>query len=169
MALEGVRHMIYYGRTSYDIQLGFVTETVAYDVSTICELAHQLGGHDEDMLDLFLDLDQPLRQRKQELGLQGIRKAHVKLACYYLDVGETGRARRIAHDMRAEPTDRLASIREQLERVETKDFWEITDRGRNFEYMPPGQRGRMATFFALVEEEALADAAPAAGSAGGSG
>jgi hypothetical protein len=33
-AIDGVRHMIYYGRTSYDMQLGFVTETVAYDVST---------------------------------------------------------------------------------------------------------------------------------------
>ena len=32
IAIEGVRHMIYYGRTSYDMQLGFVTETVAYDV-----------------------------------------------------------------------------------------------------------------------------------------
>jgi hypothetical protein len=166
IAVEAVRHMIYYGRTSYDLQLGFVTETVAYDVSAVCELAHQLGGHDEDMLDLFLDLDQPLRQRKQELGLQGIRKAQVKLACYYLDVGETARARRIAHDMRAEPADRLASIREQLERVESKDFWEIIDRGRNFEYMPPRQRGQMATFFAWVEEEAVRDAPVVAGAAG---
>jgi hypothetical protein len=109
------------------------------------------------MLDLFLDLDQPLRKSKQEVGLQGIRKAQVKLACYYLDVGEAARARRIAHDMRVEPADRLASIREQLERVESKDFWEIIDRGRNFEYMPPRQRGQMATFFAWVEEEAAAE------------
>jgi hypothetical protein len=154
VATEAVRHMIYYGRTSYDMQLGFVTETVAYDVSALCELAHQLGGHDQEMLELFLELDQPLRARKQEVGLQGIRKAQVKLACYYLDAGEEGRARRIARDMRAEPPDRLASIREQLERVESKDFWEIIDRGRNFEYMPPRQRGRMATFFAWIEEEA---------------
>lgn len=154
IAIDSVRHMIYYGRTSYDMQLGFVTETVAYDVSALCELAHQLGGHDDDMLGLFLDLDQPLRQRKQEVGLQGIRKAQVKLACYYLEAGEPARARRIAHDMREEPADRLLSIREQLERVESKDFWEIIDRGRNFEYMPPHQRGQMATFFAWVEEEA---------------
>jgi hypothetical protein len=151
VANAAVRHMIYYGRTSYDMQLGFVTETVAYDVSALCELAHQLGGHDDEMLRLFLDLDQPLRARKQELGLQGIRKAQVKLACYYLDVGETDRARRIAQDMHDEPADRLASIRDQLERVESKDFWEIIDRGRNFEYMPPRQRGQMAPFFRMLE------------------
>jgi len=168
IAIDAVGHMIYYGRTSYDMQLGFVTETVAYDVSALCELAHQLGGHDDDMLGLFLDLDQPLRQRKQEVGLQGIRKAQVKLACYYLEAGEPSRARRIAHDMRAEPPDRLASIREQLERVESKDFWEIIDRGRNFEYMPPRQRGQMATFFAWVEEEAgdRSQAAPEAAASG---
>jgi hypothetical protein len=154
VAIESVGHMNYYGRTSYDMQLGFVTETVAYDVSALCELAHQLGRHDEDMLELFLELDQPLRARKQEVGLQGIRKAQVKLACYYLEHGEPDRARRIARDMRAEPEDRLRSIREQLERVESKDFWEIIDRGRNFEYMPPKQRGQMETFFAWVVEEA---------------
>ena len=165
-ATEAVRHMIYYGRTSYDMQLGFVTETVAYDVSSVCELAHQLGRADDEMLDLFLDLDQPLRARKQELGLQGIRKAQVKLACYYLEAGEPARARRIAHDMREEPLDRLQSIREQLERVESKDFWEIIDRGRNFEYMPPRQRGQMATFFQWVEEEA-AGGAPEAAAPGG--
>src|SRR5678816_3802699 len=87
IALEGVRHMIYYGRTSYDLQLGFVTETVAYDVGAICEFAHQqTGGRlDERMLTMFLDLDQPLRAKRQESALQGIRKAQLKLACYYLD------------------------------------------------------------------------------------
>jgi len=156
IASDAVGHMNYYGRTSYDMQLGFVTETVAYDISALCELAHQIGGHDEQMLGLFLELDQPLRARKQELGLQGIRKAQVKLACYYLEAGESARARRIAHDMCMETGDRLRQIREQLERVESKDFWEIIDRGRNFEYMPPKQRARMDTFFAWVEEEAAA-------------
>jgi len=154
VAIEAVGHMNYYGRTSYDMQLGFVTETVAYDISALCELAHQLGRHDEALLELFLELDQPLRARKQELGLQGIRKAQVKLACYYLDAGEAERARRIARDMCQEPEDRLRSIREQLERVESKDFWEIIDRGRNFEYMPPKQRRQMETFFGWVNEEA---------------
>src|SRR6185436_19658351 len=56
VALDGVRHMIYYGRTSYDMQLGFVTETVAYDVSALCEFAHtqRPGGLDDEMLALFL-------------------------------------------------------------------------------------------------------------------
>ena len=45
---------------------------------------------------------------------------------------------------------RMTSIREQLTRVETKEFWEIIDRGRNFEYMPPKQKEQMAKFYALL-------------------
>src|SRR5678815_3863261 len=123
IALEGVRHMIYYGRTSYDMQLGFVTETVAYDVSALCELSHaSKRGRDLDdkMLGMFLELDQPLRLKRQESGLQGIRKAQIKLACYYLAVGAEAEAKRIALDMAGEDRARLTSIREQLARVESK-------------------------------------------------
>ena len=148
LAADAVGHMIYYGRTSYDLQLGFVTETVAYDVGALCELAHQQGQRDGAMLTAFLDLDQPLRARRQESALVGIRKAQVKLACYYLEAGAADRAARIADDLRAEPLDRLQTIREQLERVDSKDFWEIIDRGRNFEFMPLPQRRQMAAFFA---------------------
>jgi hypothetical protein len=163
LAIAGVKHMIYYGRTSYDMQLGFVTETVAYDVSALCEFAHshkpitttvvQHGPGpdlDEQMLAMFLELDQPLRLKRQESGLQGIRKAQIKLACYYLATGADERAHKIALDMAGEDRDRLKSIREQLGRVESKEFWEIIDRGRNFEYMPPKQREQMERFFAML-------------------
>jgi len=153
LALEGVRHMIYYGRTSYDMQLGFVTETVAYDVSALCEYAHALkkgGDLDDRMLAMFLELDQPLRLRRQEAGLQGIRKAQIKLACYYLAAGAEARAKRIAVDMAGEDRERLRVIREQLSRVESKEFWEIIDRGRNFEYMPPRQKEQMGRFFGML-------------------
>jgi hypothetical protein len=152
VALEGVRHMIYYGRTSYDMQLGFVTETVAYDVSALCEFAHAQGRNlDSKMLELFLDLDQPLRMKKQEAGLQGIRKAQIKLACYYLAVGAGDRAKLIAADMVGEDRERLVAARDALAQVETKEFWEIIDRGRNFEYMPRKQKDQLDRFFAMLQ------------------
>jgi hypothetical protein len=162
LALDGVRHMIYYGRTSYDMQLGFVTETVAYDVSALCEFAHTQGqsgqgraGLDDEILAMFLELDQPLRVKRQESGLQGVRKAQVKLACYYLAAGITDRAARIAADMTGEDRERLRSIRDQLARVESKKYWEIIDRGRNFDYMPPRQKEQMDRFFAMLDHDAV--------------
>jgi len=135
--------MIYYGHVSYDMKLTFVTETVAYDVSALCQYAHELGTKEQKaMLDAFLDLDRPLRTKSL-----GVRKAQVKLAAYYIALGEEQKARLVSRDMESEPPDRLLAIKSALESVTSKDFWEIIDRGRNFEYMPPKQREALATFF----------------------
>jgi Predicted membrane protein (DUF2254) len=150
-AVEGVRHMFYYGHVSYDMKLTFVTETVAYDVSTLCQIASELALPEEDeMLRMFLELDRPLRVSSQETALLGVRKAQVKLAAYYLSQDQEAKARLIAKDMQSEPADRLSSIRRALESVTSKDFWEIIDRGRNFEFMPEKQRARLAEFFAWL-------------------
>ncbi len=151
-ALEGVKHMAYYGHVSFDMKLTFVTETVAYDVSSLCQYANELGSAQEDaMLSQFLQLDRPLRVSAQESALLGVRKAQVKLAAYYLMRGLEDKARLISRDMEHEPPERLASIRRALESVTSKDFWEIIDRGRNFEYMPPAQRACLETFFSWLD------------------
>ncbi len=147
-ALEGLKHMIYYGHVSFDMKLTFVTETVAYDVSSLVEWAHTLQLDIEDeMLENFLGLDRPLRTQSQEGALVGVRKAQVKLASYYLLKGCEQNARRIADDMSHEPKARLTSIHDALSSVTTKDFWEIIDRGRNFEFMPKEQRAQLDRFF----------------------
>lgn len=150
-AVEGVRHMSYYGHVSFDMKLTFVTETVAYDVSTLCQVASEAGlPQEDDILRMFLELDRPLRVSSQETALLGVRKAQVKLAAYYLSQDSpksAEKARLIAQDMQGEPPERLQSIRRALEAVTSKDFWEIIDRGRNFEFMPEKQRARLAEFF----------------------
>jgi hypothetical protein len=152
VALEGVRHMTYYGHVSYDMKLTFVTETVAYDVSALCQAACEHRSPEEDeMLSQFLELDRPLRTSAQESALLGVRKAQVKLAAYYLMQGHEDKARLISRDMEHEPPARLISIRQALENVTSKDFWEIIDRGRNFEYMPPSQRACLAQFFGWLK------------------
>ena len=152
VAVEGVKHMQYYGHVSFDMKLTFVTETIAYDVSALCQYAHELGSEGEQqLLDFFLEMDRPLSVRSQEKGLLGVRKAQVKLAAYYLLKGEETKARLIADDMASEPPERLLTIRAELERVVSKDFWEIIDRGRNFEYMPPRQRTKMLEFFGWLK------------------
>ena len=160
-ALEGLRHMIYYGHVSFDMKLTFVTETVAYDVSSLVESAHSLGLSVEDsMLESFLDLDRPLRTQSQEGALIGVRKAQVKLATYYLVRGCSERARRIADDMSHEPKLRLMSIFDALSSVTSKDFWEIIDRGRNFEFMPDEQRAQLHEFFSWLDLPSKPDQAP---------
>ncbi len=150
-ALQGVKHMSFYGHVSFDMKITFVTETVAWDVSALCQYANELGSEvEDDMRGLFLELDRPLRVSIQESALLGVRKAQVKLAAFYLMRGDEYKARLIAQDMEHEPVERLTSIRRALEAVTSKEYWEITDRGRNFEYMPPAQRACLAKFFSWL-------------------
>ncbi|MBL8545316.1 MAG: DUF2254 domain-containing protein [Hyphomonadaceae bacterium] len=158
-ALDCVRHMKYYGLVAFDMDLTFVTETVAYDMSTLAQIANQVGSPCEgQILAEFLELDRPPFVRGQDKALMGVRKAQTKLAAYYILAEQEDRARAIANDMRDEPAERLRQIRRQLEVVADKDFWEITDRGRNFEYMPPKQRACLATFFEWLNIENTAAA-----------
>lgn len=151
MAIEAVGYLAYYGRMSFGLELPFVTETIAYDFSTLCQVAAESKASCEpQLLERFLQLDQPLRKGSDEPALLGIRKAQVKLATFYLANGQIHKARLICEDMRHEPRDRLSAIRSALEGVTKKDFWEIIDRGRNFEYMPDAQRRTLAQFFAWI-------------------
>ncbi len=148
LAMEAAGYLNYYGHVCFDIKLTFVTETIAYDVSALCQLAHELNSPcRRGLLQSFLELDRPLRARSQEAAVLGVRKAQVKLAAYFLSVGAESEARLVEVDMRDEPLGRLESIRYALESVTTKDFWEIIDRGRNFEYMPEAQRNMLPRFF----------------------
>ena len=127
---------------------------MAYDLSTLAQLASELNSPAEhDILAEFLELDRPPHMRGQQKALLGVRKAQVKLAAYYLAANQESRAREIAEDMREEPRERLLTIQNQLASVESKEFWEIIDRGRNFEYMPPAQRAHLATFFKWLDVE----------------
>jgi len=160
-AADGVRHMKYYGLLGFEMDLSFVTETVAYDLSSLAQYANEISSLAEtDILDEFLELDRPPFVRSEDRALLGVRKAQVKLAAFYIATDQEHRARAIANDMRDEPKERLAKIRRQLENVGSKDFWEIIDRGRNFEYMPPAQRECLATFFDWLDVEAVAGPGP---------
>jgi predicted membrane protein DUF2254 len=165
-AATAVGYMKYYGHVSYDMKLPFVTETVAYDIGTLCEVAHELGVEEEkQILDTFLELDRTTARRSEERALMGVRKAQVKLAAYYLMKDDREKARLVYHDMEHDPPERLHAIRDELERVETKDFWEIIDRGRNFEFMPPRQKKAMRRFFTWfdgIESKVVATPTPAA-------
>ncbi len=151
VAAEAVAHMKYYGHVGYDIKLPFVTETVAYDMAALCELACELELREEGMLrETFLELDRATA-RSHEQALKGVRKAQAKLAAYYLARELRDKARVIFRDMEHDPPERLRAIKDELDRVDSKDFWEIIDRGRNFEYMPPPQKEAMRRFFSWFE------------------
>jgi len=153
-------HLRYYGQIAHGMELAFVTETVAYDLATLCERAYavtvaqpdgegaadRVSVHDA-VLRTLLELDREAESKTQESMLRGVRKAQAKLASYYLVAGAEEHARRIFTDMREERAERLGSIRDELLRIESKDFWEVIDRGTNFDYVDAQRKAQLRVFF----------------------
>jgi len=147
--VEIATHFKYYAGLARGNGLGFVTETAAYDLCALCEVAsvHQADCQDR-LLAIFLQVDHAPETPAEERALRGVRKAQAKLASYYLSTGETARAQAIVDDMAGESAERLRSIRDEMLAVTTKDFWEVVDRGANFDYLPEPRKERLRQFFA---------------------
>jgi hypothetical protein len=147
-AVEIARHFKYYGQLAFHMDLGFVLETAAYDLCALNERAFDLGVPQRtELLRIFLQVDKEGEGASREASLRGVRKAQVRLATWYLLHGDVHAAREVFHDMRDEKPARLASIRDEMLSVTSADFWEITDRGTNFDYIPPERKRRLVEFF----------------------
>lgn len=154
LACEGVSFIKYYGHVAFDADLDFVTETAAHDIAELCQFCHRHGyaAAEQRILRQLLDLDaeEPARGYPQLRGLKGVRKAQAKLAVYYISVGAEANARMIAADMRDDSPGLQQSIRDDLARAESPHFWEIVDRGTNFEYLPENERVQLDVFFSWL-------------------
>ena len=152
-----VKHMIYYGRTSNSGGLPFVTVTVAHDVRVLCERAFVCAReHVHEMLRLFLTLDQASEDQGEEVALLGVRRAQSILGAFFLDQGVEELAEQIRFDMRDEPAVRLRRIRDEILSVDEHKFWEITDRGFNFDWVEPRLRPLIGAFFGPIIDRAEA-------------
>ncbi|NCG19284.1 MAG: DUF2254 domain-containing protein [Rhodobacterales bacterium] len=154
LVLQLAEHIKYYGQLAFSAKLGFILESAAYDLCSLLESVSDRNSECHDtLLRVFLDVDRkPDGGTAQEISLRGVRKAQIKLATHYLIRGKEDLARRIYADMKDDNIDKLQSIRKQLLAVETLEFWEVSDRGINFEYLPPDRRAQLNTFFSWFPE-----------------
>jgi len=147
---EIARYFKYYGQLSYQVKLPFILETVAYDLCALNQLAFDTKSPVADeLLGVFLKVDKEGEaEAEQEASLRGVRKAQVKLAAHYLVNGDKDRAYRVYEDMKQEEPIRMASIRDELLSVQTPEFWEISDRGVNFDFLDTERKKTLDGFFA---------------------
>ncbi len=148
LAIDIARHFQYYGLVSFHAKLPFILETVAYDLCALNEYAFDRGSPAApELLRIFLEVDKESEGEVQEQSLRGVRKAQVKLATHYLLKGNRELAEEVFRDMAGERRERMASIRDELLSVKSAEFWEISDRGVNFDYLPPPQKDKLRQFF----------------------
>jgi hypothetical protein len=90
-----------------------------------------------------------------------VRKAQIKLATYYLVHGEERFARQIHDDMKNEKEERLRSIHRELLDVQEAEYWEVVDRGINFDYLPEDRRAALDVYFKWFDPSGADSSAPA--------
>jgi PAS domain-containing protein len=147
-AAEIASYFKYYGQISYSANLPFILETVAYDLCALNEMAFDNKSEIADrIMRIFLMVDKESEGEVQEASLRGVRKAQIKLATYLLVKGDKVRARTIYQDMENEAPTRIGSIRDELLAVQSQDFWEISDRGVNFDYLSVDRKSTLKHFF----------------------
>ena len=149
--LEVANRIRYYGRLASASELPFLLEVAAYDLSHMVEAAADKSTARDALLEVLLAIDHEGAE-----NLLGVRKAQIQLATFFLERGEDAPARRIAADLVGERRGLLLTAREEIEREISPHYWEITDRGSNFSYLPPERRARLGAFFALVAESTSA-------------
>ncbi|MEZ4317330.1 MAG: DUF2254 family protein [Myxococcota bacterium] len=152
--LEVATHIRFYGQLAFAMNTGFILETAAFDLCSLLERVHEKRSpcHDHMLIGIFLELDrEPEGGKTQEASLRGVRKAQIKLATHYLVHGDEDSARRIHQDMRGERRERILSIRAELEAVTEQEYWEVSDRGINFEWLPPERRAMLPLFFSWFD------------------
>ncbi|MCS5635630.1 MAG: DUF2254 domain-containing protein [Myxococcota bacterium] len=160
-AIEIGGFMRYYGQLAYTVDLAFLLETVAYDLFRLIEFSeHHQSPATDRLLETFLEVDRPEEPGAgDEDRLLGVRRIQAQLGIALLARGDHSRARRVQQDMREERPERLALVRDELLRETHRAYWEFTDRGVNFAYLPPELRPQLDEFFAAFE--GLAPPAPA--------
>lgn len=146
-------HMRSYGVLAWRSGLGFVLETTAYDLGVLLEHLHARGAPEHDgVLSILLEVDrEPDDDQRQDAALRGVRKAQIKLATYYLARSAPELARRVAEDLRTESRARLEQLRAELEGTVEPEYWEISDRPTNFDYLPAEQRACLDAFYAWLD------------------
>ena len=148
-ACEIAGFMRYYGGIAFQSGLTFITEVVAHDIGALCDTAYRCNaGVHEVLLDTFLRVDDAAESTEQENTLRGVRRAQVKLATSYLLYADYKFADKIRFDMIDEPKRRLQSIWQELLALDNREFWEVNDRGSNFDYLSPRQKTKLPEFFA---------------------
>jgi hypothetical protein len=143
--LEVAKRIRSYGRLASASGLPFLLEVAAYDLAHLVEAAADKPAARDALLEVLLAIDHPGAE-----NLLGVRRAQIQLATFFLARGDEAPARRIAADLATERPALLQTARAELEHEMSPQYWEITDRGANFAYLPPERRMKLTEVFGLI-------------------
>ena len=102
------------------------------------------------LLEVFLSFDDVFSNRGHPVASAGVRKAQLIFAAYlFSNQASPHLMQNIIQVFKKQETYRsITELKNQLLGIKNKKFWEVTDRGINFEYMNEEQKESLKKFFA---------------------
>ena len=144
-------HLSYYGRNSRQRRIFFVMEVVAYDLRTMIEHVHARDVQGiESLVAIFLGLDNANDHQDSDGSPSGLRKSQALLAAFLIRENRLDLAGRIFKAMSNDPPEFLSQLREELFANQSREFWEIEDRGVSFYYVEELHRESVGKFFSWL-------------------
>ncbi len=158
--IEIAMRMRYYSSEAFKRGGGmvFIAGVIAHDIGLLTGEAFRAGSAAHDaILRIFLGVDDATESADKRKTLQDVRLAQIKLATVYLVAEKLELAKRVADDMRLEDRTRLQGMWNHLDKVAEREFWEVNDRGVNFDWLTPEQKQQLPRFFAWFDNVRLED------------
>lgn len=138
----------YYGEIGLQKGISFVLYNAAFDLGSLVAKAFDKKlPNIREILLIFMELEDNIDKNKDFFALTGVRKSQLILATYLLSQGDTNLLPIIAEDLKNESFDFLIKLRDMLLAVKDRKYWEITDRGYNFEYIDDNQKEYLKLFY----------------------
>ncbi|MFN0070829.1 MAG: DUF2254 family protein [Chloroflexota bacterium] len=146
-AMQIAERLTYYGEAAGG-RLLWMAAASAHDLRVLAEDNHRREG-DSAVTDRFIQLLHGMTERVAPrdpiLGRQ-LHKTAIALGCYFLSVEAHPHAEAVRTLLSNVPTEEILSIQRELSAVTEPEFWEVTERWVNFDYMDQTARVMLDTF-----------------------
>ncbi len=151
-ALSIASYFKYYGQIAENLGIIYIQDTVAHDLKNLCEQATTKHSPLQDkILSVFLSLYEiPLA--KNQNSLKGIVKNYLALAAFYKENKIVVSYPAILATLKKVPSALLQTSVEEIKQVQEQEFWEVTDRVINFDYLEPSLRRHLDNIMGEVHK-----------------
>ena len=132
-----VYHLSFYAGFARAQGMPFIYDRVSYELAELTEHAHKKSAKPAaGLLDALMGLD-------DADGSTGLVKARAFLAGYFRECGARAEFDRIMQVLCAVPRATLERARHEILSVHERVFWELNERGTDFDYLEPVRRAQV--------------------------
>ena len=143
-----VGYLRFYAEYARTQGLPFIYELVSYELGELTERAYERkSAPARELLDAMLAFDGV----EQSVGLV---KSRAILAAYFLERGLMHELERVEASLRTVTPAVIDKARRGILSVQDRVFWELNDRGLNFDFVDPQRRPRVNEVFDRLKAEA---------------